>query len=67
MAAQRGGGMAQGMQSRLISLKAADSDADSSISADEYKTAADAEFKTLDTDGDGFVSEAELQAAMPGH
>lgn len=53
------------MQSRIDALKAADANGDKALSADEFKAAADAEFKKVDANGDGFIDQAEAQAAMP--
>jgi len=65
-AAQRGGPMADMMKARNDALKAADTNGDQSISADEYKAYVDAEFKTLDTNSDGFLTEDEMRAGMGG-
>ena len=51
---------AQMMLKRIDALKAADANGDQAISADEYKAAVDAEFKTLDKNGDGFLTEDEM-------
>jgi Ca2+-binding EF-hand superfamily protein len=64
-AAQRGGPMADMMRARNDALKAADTNGDQSISADEFKAYVDAEFKKLDTNNDGFVTEDEMRAGMP--
>jgi len=64
-AAQRGGPMADMMKARNDALKAADTNGDQSISADEFKAYVDAEFKKLDTNNDGFVTEDEMRAGMP--
>ena len=63
-AAQRGGPMADFIKARNDALKAADTNGDQSISADEYKAYVDAEFKKLDTNSDGFLSPEEMQAGM---
>jgi Ca2+-binding EF-hand superfamily protein len=60
MAAQR-----PQMQSRIDALKAADANGDKALSPDEFKAAADAEFKKVDTNGDGFIDATEAAAAMP--
>ncbi len=65
-AAQRGGPMADMMKARNDALKAADTNGDQSISADEFKAYVDAEFKKLDTDNDGFLTEDEMRAGMGG-
>ena len=52
------------MKARMDQLKAADANGDQSISSDEFKAAADAEFKALDTNGDGFIDAAEAAAMM---
>jgi len=65
-AAQRGGPMADMMKARNDALKAADSNGDQSISADEFKAYVDAEFKKLDANGDGSLTPDELQAGMGG-
>lgn len=59
-AAQRGGPMADMMKQRNDALKVADSNGDQSISADEFKAYADAEFKKLDANNDGFLTEDEM-------
>jgi len=51
---------AQMMLKRIDALKAADANGDQAISADEYKAAVDAEFKNLDKNGDGVLTEDEL-------
>ncbi|MDI7775363.1 EF-hand domain-containing protein [Asticcacaulis sp. EMRT-3] len=56
----KGGRGAERMQKRLDALKAADTNGDQSISADEFKAAADAEFKALDKNGDGFIEASEV-------
>jgi len=48
------------MQKRMEAVKAADANGDQAISADEYKATVDAEFKTLDKNGDGFLTEDEM-------
>lgn len=53
------------MQTRIDALKAADTNGDKAISADEFKAAGDAEFKKVDKNGDGFIDQSEAQAAMP--
>jgi Ca2+-binding EF-hand superfamily protein len=63
-AQQRGGPMADMMKARNDALKAADANGDQSISADEFKAYVDAEFKTIDTDNDGYLTPDEMQAAM---
>lgn len=52
------------MKARMDQLKAADANGDQSISGDEFKTAGDAEFKALDTNGDGFIDANEAAAMM---
>ena len=66
MAAQRGGPMADMMKARNDALKAADTNGDQSISADEFKAYADAEFKKMDANNDGVLTEDEMRAAMGG-
>ena len=58
--------MADMMKARNDALKAADSNGDQSISADEFKAYVDAEFKKLDANGDGSLTPDELQAGMGG-
>lgn len=53
-------GRAAMMQKRLDALKAADTNGDQAVSADEYKAATDAEFKSLDKNGDGYLTADEL-------
>ena len=65
-AAQRGGPMADMMKARNDALKAADTNGDQSISADEFKAYADAEFKKMDANNDGVLTEDEMRAAMGG-
>ncbi len=65
-AAQRGGPMADMMKARNDALKAADTNGDQSISADEFKAFVDAEFKKMDANNDGFLTEDEMRAAMGG-
>lgn len=65
-AAQRGGPMADMMKARNDALKAADTNGDQSISADEFKAYVDAEFKKIDANNDGFLTEDEMRAAMGG-
>ena len=66
MAAQRGGPMADMMKTRNDALKAADANGDQSISADEFKAYVDAEFKKMDANSDGVLTEDEMRAAMGG-
>lgn len=66
MAAQRGGPMADMMKARNDALKAADTNGDQSISADEFTAFVDAEFKKIDANIDGFLTEDEMHAAMGG-
>jgi Ca2+-binding EF-hand superfamily protein len=51
---------AQMMLKRIDALKAADANGDQAVSADEYKAAVDGEFKTLDKNGDGVLTEDEM-------
>ncbi len=59
-AAQRGGQMADMMKQRNDALKAADTNGDQSISADEFKAYVDAEFKKMDANNDGFLTQDEM-------
>ncbi len=54
------GPRAQMMQKRMDALKAADTNGDQVISADEFKAASDAEFKALDKNSDGFLTADEM-------
>lgn len=58
---------AQMMQKRMEALKAADTNGDQAISADEFKAATDAEFKTLDKNGDGFLTTDEMPQMGGSH
>ena len=58
---------AQMMIKRIDALKAADANGDQAISADEYKAAADAEFKNLDKNADGFLTADEMPQMGGGH
>ena len=58
---------AQMMMKRIDALKAADANGDQAVSADEYKAAADTEFKTLDKNADGFLTEDEMPQMGGGH
>ena len=51
---------AQMMIKRIDALRAADANGDQAISADEYKAAVDTEFKNLDKNADGFLTDDEL-------
>ncbi len=55
----------QFVQQRLATLRSADANGDGVISAEEFKTAGEAEFKAADANGDGYIEVAEVQATVP--